>query len=700
MGSSSSHRHDIQGLRAAAVLLVALDHAGVGFLRGGFVGVDVFFVLSGFLITSILLSEAYTNGAVSLVGFYARRARRILPAAALTLLATELAAFFLLNFVRAREVVWDSLFAAAFGANFRFAEQGTDYFAQGQPASPVLHFWSLAVEEQFYLVWPAVLVLVLFGSAAVTRRRRPVHKWQHRRLALVVVCIGCASLGWSMYQTAAQPVIAYFSPFARAWELALGAGLAVAASRLLRVSGRKRLIGGWLGLLSIGVAAVGFSAETPFPGYAALLPTVGTALVLCAGMNERQSRFAVGRLLQVAPLRFIGDRSYAFYLWHWPVLIIAGQYAEYELSVTVNLVLLLAAFALSVASYALFENPIRRAKWNALTSGVAFGTSIAVLFVATAVSLRAIDMKEAAFNTPAAPEPALERAVPVANRVSAQHEAAQTVLPAVVSAVRAARRGAPIPSGLTPPVSELRNETQPYSLPHGCVPVAASSQSSSLICRVGKTTSSRSIVVIGDSHAQMWMPTILRLAERDGWLVIPLLRPGCTPDTWVDDRGLAACRPWYRWATRQVKRLRPDVTLVGGAVGGSRGAAARAAVNGMVAMARSNVAASGKVVVLGDPEGLRKNPIDCLLSRHATMATCTATWPLAWLEPYNQIAEQSKKLRVGFLDTRGWFCFERQCPPVIGRTIVYKDYHHVTVAYAVRLSTTFATAFRQVIRNP
>jgi peptidoglycan/LPS O-acetylase OafA/YrhL len=693
MGHSSSHRGDIQGLRAAAVLLVALDHAGVGFLKGGFVGVDVFFVLSGFLITGILLSEAHTNGTVSLVGFYVRRARRILPAAALTLLVTELAAFFLLNFVRAREVVWDSLFAAAFGANFRFAEQGTDYFAQGQPLSPVLHFWSLAVEEQFYLVWPALLVVVLFGGAAVTRRRRPVGRWQHRRLAFVVVGLGCASLGWSIYLTAVQPMVAYFSPFTRAWELALGAALAVAASTLVRVSRRKRLVIGWLGLLSIGAAAIVYSAETPFPGYAALLPTVGTALVLCAGMGDGQSRLAAGRLLQVAPLRFVGDRSYAFYLWHWPALIIAGQYAGYGLSVAAKLVLLLAAFALSIASYALFENPIRRARWNAVTSSVVFGMSIAVLFVATAVSLRAIDMKEAAFNTPATAEPALLRAVPVASQT-------EKVLPAVVSAVRAARRGAPIPSGLNPPVGVLRNEPQPYSLPHGCVPVAASSQSSSNICRVGRTTSSRSIVVIGDSHAQMWMPTILRLAERDGWLVIPLLRPGCTPDTWIEERGLAACRPWYRWATAQVRRLRPDVTIVGGAVGGSRGAAARAAVKGMVAMARANKAALGKVLVLGDPEGLRKNPTDCLLSRDATMASCTATWPLALLEPYDQIAAQSRKLRVAFLDTRGWFCFERQCPAVIGRTIAYKDYHHITAAYAVRLSATFAAAFRQAIRKP
>ncbi len=701
MGHSRPHRGDIQGLRAAAVLLVALDHAGVGFLHGGFVGVDVFFVLSGFLITGILLSEAHANGSISLVGFYVRRARRILPAAALTLLATEVAAYFLLNFVRAREVVWDSLFAATFSANFRFAEQGTDYFAQGQPPSAVLHFWSLAVEEQFYLVWPAAFAILLFGAAVITRRRRPVGKWQHRRLAFVVVGVGSVSLGWSIYLTGAQPLVAYFSPFTRAWELALGAALAIAAPALVRMSWLSSVVVGWLGLLTVLAAALVFTGGTPFPGYAALFPTVGTALVICAGMRDRTSPLAVGRVLAVAPLRFVGDRSYALYLWHWPVLVIAGQYVGKDLPVTVNVLLLLGAFVLSIASYALFENPIRKARWSGARGGLVFGASIAVLLVATIVSLQAIDRKEAAFNAPATTERVVLRAVPVASYTSARRSATVTggTLPAVVAAVRAARRGEPIPSGLTPPVGEVRNEPQPYSLPQGCVPDSTSSQSSSRICRVGKTTSSRSIVVVGDSHAQMWMPTILRLAERDGWAVIPLLRPGCMPETWIDERGLAACRPWYRWAMRQVRRLRPDVTVVGGAVGGARGAAALAAENGMIAMARATKTSSGRVVVVGDPEGLRRNAIDCLLSRHATMATCTATWPVTWLEPYDHIAARSRQLRIGFVDTRGWFCFERQCPTVIGRTIAYRDYHHVTVAYALRLSATFAAAFRQAIRK-
>ena len=165
----SRHRNDIQGLRAIAVLLVVLCHAGVPGVTGGYVGVDVFFVLSGFLITGVLLSGVSKSRWHSLVEFYSRRARRILPAAALTLVATDIAAYGLLNLVRAKQTMQDSVSAALFTANIHFANQGTNYFAQGQPPSPLQHFWSLAVEEQFYLVWPVILALVVLGIGIVLR---------------------------------------------------------------------------------------------------------------------------------------------------------------------------------------------------------------------------------------------------------------------------------------------------------------------------------------------------------------------------------------------------------------------------------------------------------------------------------------------------------------------------------------------------
>ena len=222
------------------------------------------------------------------------------------------------------------------------------------------HFWTLAVEEQFYLVWPVVLSLVIF--TAVLRRR----------LLLVVLAAGAVSLAWSIHATAATPTSAYFSTAARAWELALGAALAIAASRLRRVPSAA----GWIGLACILTAAVAFSGATRFPGYAALLPTVGAALVIAAGIGRQGG---AGRLLALAPLRYVGDRSYALYLWHWPVLVIAAEYVGHDLSTGVRLGLLAGAFLLSILSYALVENPIRHMRWRPQTGALLWPASAAVI---------------------------------------------------------------------------------------------------------------------------------------------------------------------------------------------------------------------------------------------------------------------------------------------------------------------------------
>ena len=393
---SSSHRSDIQGLRAVAVLLVVLAHAGVGLTAGGFVGVDVFFVLSGFLITGLLLAEARKRGSVSLLEFYVRRSRRILPAAALTLLVTDVAAFFALNFVRAGDGVRDSLYAAGFASNFRFAARGVDYFAEGDPPSPFLHYWSLSVEEQFYVVWPLLLSLALFG-VAVRARRRPA-TLRERRLLAVVLVLATASLAWSVRLTATAPTGAYFSPFTRAWELGMGATLAVAASSLARAPSAAKVILGWAGLAAIAVAAVAFSEGTPFPGAAALVPTVGTALAIVAGMGAETPRLAVARLLALRPMLVVGDRSYAFYLWHWPALVLADAYAGRQLPVSGKLAVVAGAFVLSCVSYALVENPIRhRVRCRKTTVAVVALCIAAVLGTAT-VSLAAIGNEREQFE--------------------------------------------------------------------------------------------------------------------------------------------------------------------------------------------------------------------------------------------------------------------------------------------------------------
>jgi peptidoglycan/LPS O-acetylase OafA/YrhL len=662
-------------LRAVAVLLVVLGHAGV--VGGGYVGVDVFFVLSGYLITGLLLADAAEHGRIRFADFYARRARRILPAAALTLIVTDLAAQHLLNFVRARDAVTDSIWAALFGANVHFAQTAGGYFAQGQPPSPVQHFWTLAVEEQFYLVWPLVLSLTLLAVGLRVR-------WS----VAVVGAVGLASLVWSIHATAASPESAYFSTFTRVWELALGAALALAVPVLRRLPAALQVASGWGGLVCIGLAAALFSASTPYPGSAALLPTVGAALVIVAGIRPERPRPSAARALSLAPMRYVGDRSYALYLWHWPVLVIAADYAGHDLSTRTRLALVGGAFALSVFTYAVFENPIRHMSWRP-RKGLLLWPASGLLVVALALPILASVESTAARTDAAAAavRPILDPAV--------QETIALTTpkpLPAVVAAVAAAMRGAALPSPLAPPVGNLRGDF--YNFPAGCS--ASRGQTSSNVCRLGDANAAKSIVVFGDSHAQMWMPTVLNMAVRDDWVVMPLVKDGCIPRTWP---GGGDCGAWYRWATDKASALHPEVMLIIGSWAGAASPSRAVAPMGALSQAMRRV--SARVIIVGDAPNQTRDPTDCLLAPGSTMATCSSKGTPRQLGTSSAIAAAANAHGVGYIDTLGWFCAhprgstDELCPLVVGNTITAVDRGHVSQTYALALANSFRVAFRK-----
>jgi peptidoglycan/LPS O-acetylase OafA/YrhL len=703
IGGPLGHRDDIQGLRAVAVLLVTLGHARVPFLSGGFIGVDVFFVLSGFLITGLLLAGAGKYGYVSLREFYARRAKRILPAAAVTLIVTDFAAYHLLNFVRAQQAVLDSIWAVFFSANVQFARQGVDYFAQGQPPSPIQHYWSLAVEEQFYLVWPLLLSLVLVGVAFHRRHRRHAGRpaeavatpnLRIRRLAVVIMLAGLGSLAWSIYDTPRTPAAAYFSTAARAWELALGAALAIGAASFLPLSDRSRALMGWAGVLAIGVAAVLFSEATPFPGYAALLPTVGTALVIAAGIGNERPLRGIGGLLGRAPLRYIGDRSYAFYLWHWPVLVIASLYVGHAVSVPASLILLVGAFLLSIISYGLIENPIRRAtlKRPVRTSAVLWGTSVTLVMLVALFNLRSIANKTALSEAASGgPIPTLgpytsTAEPPGATLASGSTNPTSQAIPAVVAAVQEARQGAPIPSSLIPPLDRLLHDRSEF--PHrGCGARLGAARSYE-VCSISDGGATRTIVLFGDSHAKEWMPAVLWAASQDRWAVVPLVEVGCGPAQYG-----SVCNSYFQWAVHQVQILHPDVVLIGGKLVVDNPEANHDSVSGISLLIGAVKPFAKNVMVIGDPPALGRQPVDCLLARDATLATCTRTLTGDQISVYEDVARAAENGGAAFLDTIGWFCFENQCPMVVGQTITYRDIDHITQTYALELRELFRAAF-------
>jgi len=695
--ATGGHRDDLQGMRAVAVLLVVFAHAHVGFLHGGFVGVDVFFVLSGFLITGLLLSEAVTTGAVSLANFYGRRARRILPAAGLTLIVTSIASYYLLNFVRAKQAVDDSFWAAVFAANVHFANLETDYFARVQPPSPVEQFWSLSVEEQFYLVWPGLLALVVLGLVLRERSRRRRIAFAGRSvpaLLIVILTITVVSIGWSVRYTHLSPTASYFSTFSRLWELGLGATLATVTAFVARIRQGLRVVVGWLGLTAVLGAAVLYSGRTPFPGYAALLPTVGAAMVIAAGIGGGASPLHVGRLLSILPMRYVGDRSYTLYLWHWPMLIIAAQYLGYAPSVGLALLLVLGAFLLSIVTYRFFENPIRRAEWPSLQSLVILPTAIAGVMLVGAVVLQSIDNKvlasenarialEAA-NTPTGPQFLIRRKLKVSTPAPAKE--ITTALPEVVAAVKAVRRGATIPTMLDPPIADLGNGF--YDFPAGCM--ASTGQAKSKICRTGDVASKKLMIVLGDSHLQQWMWPIQRIATEDKYAIVPLAKSGCSPSSWHNPLS-NDCGAWYQWALHRIISLHPDVLLIGSAY--RRASESESNLLEFIDTASRH---SGRVVVIQDSATQREAPTDCLLARHATMARCSTT--LTDLDVDSDLDYFSTKGKFGFLKTEGWFCFEAVCPMVIGNKIAYRDGSHISAAYAQDLAELFHAAFRRALR--
>jgi hypothetical protein len=213
---------------------------------------------------------------------------------------------------------------------------------------------------------------------------------------------------------------------------------------------------------------------------------------------------------------------------------------------------------------------------------------------------------------------------------------------------------------------------------------------------MGRTSSPRLIVLLGDSHAHMWLPPLLKMAWQDGWAVVPLVRLGCTPATWVTNE--RHCRDWYRWALGEALRLHATVTVLGGSIDEHPSPYTRKAMESLLDTAQ-RLRAAGRVVVIGDPEGVDSDPVDCLLAPHATMASCTTTWPASSLAPYDEIARRTKQLGVGFLPTRQFVCFEHECPVVIGNTIAWMDNSHLTVAYSTQIAEPFRQAFTDVLEH-
>jgi peptidoglycan/LPS O-acetylase OafA/YrhL len=706
-----SFRKDIQGLRAIAVLLVVLDHAGVRRLAGGYIGVDVFFVISGFLITGWLLRHYERGEGIPFGEFYAARARRILPAATLTLVATVLASWYFLNYVRAVTALHDVVWATFFAANIHYARAGTDYFAQFAPPSPVQQFWTLAVEEQFYLAWPALLAAAMFVVRPRFGRSRGSGQLVGSGADVLTTLLGMlviASFVWTVHDTPVNPTGAYFSTLTRCWELGVGALLAICSGRLCRLPSAARGGTAWIGLAGVVVAAVAYTAQTPFPGYAAVLPVASAALIIIGGLGE-ESRWGLGPvLLSRQPLRFTGDISYSLYLWHWPILIIATQYVGHSLSVRTNLALMAGGFALSAVTYTVYENPLRRSVLLSTRQGglCLWPVTVSVVVITACLAITQINQQIADASQLArlAFPVQSERSSKKAHNDATTHSTAMdkgsvpttTYTAAVAASLKPSRAKLSDPYGLSPPIATLPGDS--YNL-SGCT-AGFGDATSGPICRWGDTTSHRTLVVVGDSHAQMWMAGFINFARRYHWKLIPLIKEGCEP-TDLLQHGIPVCKEWYAWVLHQLSRLRPRVIVIAQAWsdaslhGNTSTTAAYAGLAGeMVAFKRLAV----DVLVNEDVPHIAKNPVDCLLANGATFGSCTFRLERAQLAIHNGVRYSAIVHRVTFLPTLQWFCLDQKCPTVVGNTIAYQDEDHMSATYGAELAAPFASEIERAIK--
>jgi peptidoglycan/LPS O-acetylase OafA/YrhL len=690
-------RPDLEGLRAVAILLVLLYHAHVPGFGGGFVGVDVFFVLSGFLITGILIRDLDATGTISLGAFYARRARRLLPAAAVALVVTLLASAVLLAPVEIADVARDGLAAGLYVSNIGFALQATDYLQAGQAPSPLLHFWSLSVEEQFYLLWPALLLL---AARSVGR--------SHRVLATVMASVTVASLVASVALTQVAAPWAFFAPVTRAWELGLGALVAVMAAGSLRLGRRTAIAAGLLGLAGIAGAGIGLSNDTPFPGVAATVPVLGSALVIAAGLGRQAG--PVSRLLTVAPMRWLGRISYSLYLWHWPLIVLPAAALGASLPTYGRVALAVVAIPIAAASQRWIEEPFRHGRWIGQAPRRTFAAAGALMLAVgvVAVSLGALSSPASGDGRAAASsisDAELDRAYADGLDVAIP---SGTTRPAPSSEPSAPPRTAPgrVPADLVPELALARDDL-PRIYGDGCH--LSAPETASPACVFGSVASEQVVVLFGDSHAAQWFPALERLASSHGWRLLSLTKSSCPAadvTTWSTSlkREYSECDEWRRGALERIALEHPWLVVISDSRDytlWSEGAPVPAAEggalwNGGLERTLANLAAvAGRVVLIGDTPRAQVDPPVCLSRHPEDVLACASPQRLA-LDSARLAEERAvaATAQAGFVDPTAWVCPSEPCPVVIGRLLVYRDEHHMTATFARALANRLLDELR------
>ncbi|MGB3730974.1 acyltransferase family protein [Microbacterium sp.] len=685
-------RTDIQAMRALAIALVVLTHLWPTRFSGGYVGVDVFFVISGFLITGHLMAELTRTDGVKLGRFYARRIRRLIPAAMVVLVSSLALVYAFLPYPRWERNAWEILSSAGYVENWFLASKSVNYSALNDAASTVQHYWSLSVEEQFYIVWPLILILAGTLFFGLRRGKAATAASMRRRVLGVVMLLTVVSFILSIAYTAAAPAPAYFATFTRAWEFGVGGALALAGP-YIRITQLMRNVFSFLGLALIVATGILYGHTTPFPSGYAAVPVIGAAMIIAAGTPRAGDGPVVllhDRLTATRPIQWLGAVSYSVYLWHWPLIVIAPFALNTSMTGPLRVGVLMISLLLAGLTKHFIEDGGQHWRFWNNSSPRAFAVMLAgfLLIAACVAGVLSIYYPRAAADRPPA-----------------------TVAMKPCQGPAAMAPGADCPDRFTSVnyvVMTAKNEY--YYTPPECgdfmSELTYGEKKTTMTCDFSAGTSKPlQVALVGDSHVQQWQGAVFDLARRHHWVVTTSYFGGC-PATDAEFIGfrtswgaadVLACRQWSQDISKYIASKSPDVVLTSMAArdqlsdDGSGRPQAQQMVSGLASYWKRWTAKGIRVLpIVNPPYNAEVRPPDCLMLNEKDPVSCAR--PRAEASPLDPIATASKALKLQALDLTDRFCDAGSCYAAIGGVPVYYDADHLNLEYVRLLEPEVANA--------
>lgn len=644
--TSRKFRPDIEGLRAIAIIAVVLSHAEIG-LYSGFIGVDIFFVISGFLITSHIFNEAKKQGTISLSNFYAKRILRILPASMFAILVTLLASFIWLSPLQLLSYANDALWSALSIFNYRLAIDGTDYFNTTTVPTPFQHFWSLAVEEQFYFIWPLIMLILakIFGKKS----------YFGHLISLVLVLIIGFSLYLSYTVTATSQPWAYFGLHTRAWQMAIGALLAINIHRFANL--KFAFVFSWIGFAGLVYALFSFTKNTPYPSFWAIIPTVATTIIIASGVNK--NKYSFENIFGHSIFQFVGKISYSWYLIHWPLFVIFLLANNREgLSDKISIIIL--SFIISIVSFYTLENPIRHNLWIKSSLKNTYLVGLILVLITSAISGLVIYAKSRPAETkPVAIIPANEtklyQKIEDATKLQTLPKSAETSIEKTI----------------------IDGKSKECMFDH-----LAEDINSSKKCTIG--SGKLKLALVGDSHARQWLDAMREI--KNDYSLTTYLKSGCPIENIIVSNALAKrdyteCYVWRNNVLEDFKKEKFDVIVVASLEYEIEKSKYENSIKTLQGLTK-------KLIVLEDTPFPNKDIPECLIQNKADIKKCQFTYFLREKVAKSKLEKEDilTKNQIRYVKTIDLFCTNKICPTIIDDLMVYYDNSHITPNYVKYLS--------------